>query len=103
MWKMRKLLKKLTEAKAAEIVPSPAGNLDRKGINSALAAGVAVAPVGAFSDDIVAVMFSGVESAPGIVQQLFGLSFAEQMLGGAVGFFLGAIATAIWKLTRSYE
>jgi len=103
MWKMRKLLKKLTKVKPAEIVPSPAGHLDRKGVKGALAAGVAVAPVGAYSDDVVDTMFTGLDSAPAIVQQIMGLSFAEQIIGGAVGFFIGALSTAIWKMTRNYE
>ena len=65
-----------------------------------LAAGAAVAPVGAFSSDIVGRISAGLESAP-MVPQILALSFAENVLGGAVGFFMGVIITACWQMTQS--
>ena len=65
-----------------------------------LAAGAAVAPVGAFSSDIVGHISAGLESVP-MVPQILALSFAENVLGGAVGFFMGVIITACWQMTQS--
>ena len=97
-----KLLTKLTQAKAAEIIPSPAGRLDRKGVKRSLAAGVAVVPVGAFSSDLVGRISAGLESVP-MAQQVLALSFADNLIGAAAAFCIGALTTAIWKMTRNYQ
>lgn len=99
---MLKLLTKLTQAKAAEIIPSPAGRLDRKGVKRSLAAGVAVVPVGAFSSDLVGRISAGLESVP-MAQQVLALSFADNLIGAAAAFCIGALTTAIWKMTRNYQ
>ena len=99
---MLKLLTKLPQAKAAEIIPSPAGRLDRKGVKRSLAAGVAVVPVGAFSSDLVGRISAGLESVP-MAQQVLALSFADNLIGAAAAFCIGALTTAIWKMTRNYQ
>ena len=99
---MLKLLTKLTQAKAAEIIPSPAGRLDRKGVKRSLAAGVAVVPVGAFSSDLVGRISAGLESVP-MAQQVLALNFADNLIGAAAAFCIGALTTAIWKMTRNYQ
>ena len=99
---MLKLLTKLTPAKAAEIIPSPAGRLDRKGVKRSRAAGVAVVPVGAFSSDLVGRISAGLESVP-MAQQVLALSFADNLIGAAAAFCIGARTTAIWKMTRNYQ
>ena len=60
-----------------------------------LAAGAAVAPVGAFSSDIVGHISAGLESVP-MVPQILALSF-----GGGVGFFMGVIMTACWQMAQN--
>ena len=65
-----------------------------------LAAGAAVAPVGAFSSDIVGHISAGLESVP-MVPQILALSFAENVLGGGVGFFMGVIMTACWQMAQN--
>ena len=65
-----------------------------------LAAGAAVAPVGAFSSDIVGHISAGLESGP-MVPQILALSFAENVLGGGVGFFMGVIMTACWQMAQN--
>ena len=99
---MLKLLTKLTQTRPAEIIPSPAGRLDRKGVKRALAAGVAVVPVGAFSSDLVGRISAGLESVP-MAQQVLALSFADNLIGAAAAFCIGALTTAIWKMTRNYQ
>ena len=99
---MLKLLTKLTQAKAAEIIPSPAGRLDRKGVKRSLAAGVAVVPVGAFSSDLVGRISAGLESVP-MAQQVLALNFTDNLIGAAAAFCIGALTTAIWKMTRNYQ
>lgn len=99
---MKELLKRLTKAKQPE--PSPAGTIDKTGAKHAGAAGLAMAPVGAYTNEFVTLIYDGINGyAPGFVQKIMHLSFAEDLVGGATGFCVGAVVTAIWKFLRHYE
>ena len=100
--KMKNLLEKLTPADKQ--LPSPSGSIDKKGAKQAAGAGLAMAPVGAYTGEFVDLIYEGINSwAPSFVQKLMGLSFAEDMVGAVTGFTVGALVTAVWKYMRQYN
>ena len=99
---MKKLLKKL--ATADKQSPSSTGSIDKKGVKQAAGAGLAMAPVGAYTGEFVDLIYEGVNVwAPNFVQKIMHLSFAEDMVGAVTGFTVGAVVTAIWKFIRHYN
>ena len=99
---MKNLLKRLT--KVEQHTASPSGNLDKKGVKVAAGAGLAMAPVGAYTGEFVALIYEFIDAnAPAFVQKMTHLSFAEDLIGGATGFLVGTAMTAIWKFMRHYE
>ena len=96
---MKKLLKKLTIADAQP--PSPSGSIDKKGAKHAAGAGLAMAPVGAYTGEFVDLIYEGINGwAPTFVQKIMHLSFAEDMVGAVTGFTVGVVVTAVWKFMR---
>ena len=99
---MKNLLKRLT--KVEQHTASPSGNLDKKGVKVAAGAGLAMAPVGAYTGEFVALIYEFIDAnAPAFVQKMTHLSLAEYLIGGATGFLVGTAMTAIWKFMRHYE
>jgi len=99
---MKKLLKKL--ATADKQAPSPTGSIDKKGARHAATAGLAMAPVGAYTGEFVDLIYEGINGwAPTFVQKIMHLSFAEDMVGAVTGFTVGAAVTAVWKFMRHYN
>jgi hypothetical protein len=99
---MKTLLKRLT--KVEQHTASPSGSLDKKGVKVAAGAGLAMAPVGAYTGEFVALIYEFIDAnAPAFVQKMTHLSFAEDLIGGATGFLVGTAMTAIWKFMRHYE
>ena len=99
---MKTLLKRLT--KVEQHTASPSGSLDKKGAKVAAGAGLAMAPVGAYTGEFVTLIYEFIDtSAPAFVQKITHLSFAEDLIGGATGFLVGTAMTAIWKFMRHYE
>lgn len=98
---VKQILKKI--AKVEPIVESPTGSIDKKGVKHAAGAGLAVAPVGAYTGEVVDLIYKGVESLPGFIQVIMKLSFAENIIGGLTGFLVASITAAAWKFMRHYE
>ena len=99
---MKEILKRLDKAK--QLTASPSGSLDRKGGKVAAGTGLCMAPVGAYTGEFVALIYEFIDtSAPAFIQKMTHLSFAEDLIGGATGFFVGTVMTAIWKFMRHYE
>jgi len=99
---MIEILKRL--AKAKQHTASPAGTIDKTGVKVAAGAGLAMAPVGAYTGEFVALIYEFIDAnAPAFVQKMTHLSFAEDLIGGATGFLVGTVMTASWKFMRHYE
>ena len=99
---MKNLLKRVTTVE--QHTASPAGSLDKKGVKVAAGAGLAMAPVGAYTGEFVTLIYEFIDtSAPAFIQKITHLSFAEDLIGGATGFLVGTVMTAIWKFMRHYE
>ena len=100
--RLTQLKQRLTKAEPP--TASPSGRLDRKGVKVAAGTGLCMAPVGAYTGEFVTLIYEFIDtSAPALIQKMTHLSFAEDLIGGATGFIVGTVMTAIWKFMRHYE
>jgi hypothetical protein len=91
--------KELKDKKKVKV--STVGSLDKIGVKHATGGGLACAPVGAYSQEIVDLIYTSIDStAPLYIRNMYHLSFVEDIIGGVVGFMVGWACITLYKILR---
>ena len=85
-------------------VSAPTGTLDKTGVKHATGGGIACAPVGAYSQEIVDWIYSMIDaSASYAAKGFWHLGIVEDGIGAVVGFVVGWGCVALYKTLKPYK